>query len=83
VTSPDTKPVRWHSVSSTTTRPKQFVRPRNRRPRILLSATAALLAALSGCGAGATAPRTAATSDTVPPYYAETIAILPPLTTIR
>jgi hypothetical protein len=37
-----------------------------------------LLAALSGCGAGATASRTAATPDTVPAYYAETIAILPP-----
>ena len=52
--------------------------PRATRPRLLLSATAALLAALSGCGAGATAAGTAATSDTVPPYYAETIAIQPP-----
>jgi hypothetical protein len=48
------------------------------RSRLLLSATAALLAALSGCGAVNGASRTAATSDTVPPYYAETIAILPP-----
>ncbi len=52
--------------------------PRATRRRLLLSATAALLAALSGCSAGTTASRTAATSDTVPPYYAETIAILPP-----
>ena len=53
--------------------------PRATRPRLLLSATAALLlAALSGCGAGTNASRTAATSDTVPPYYAETIAIHPP-----
>jgi hypothetical protein len=37
-----------------------------------------LVAALSGCGAGTAASRTAATSDTVPPYYAETIAIQPP-----
>jgi hypothetical protein len=50
------------------------------RPRRPLSAAVALLAVLaltlvavlSGCGA---ASRTAATSDTVPPYYAETIAI--------
>ena len=47
--------------------------PRATRLRLLASAAAALLAALSGCAAGATA-----TSDTVPPYYAETIAILPP-----
>jgi hypothetical protein len=52
--------------------------PRATRPRLLLSAAAALVAALSGCGAGAGASRTAATSDTVPPYYAETIAIQPP-----
>jgi hypothetical protein len=37
-----------------------------------------LVAVLSGCGAGTTASRTAAMSDTVPPYYAETIAIQPP-----
>jgi hypothetical protein len=37
-----------------------------------------LVAVLSGCGAGTAASRTAATSDTVPPYYAETIAIQPP-----
>ena len=49
--------------------------PRAARP-LLLSAAAALFAALSGCGAGASG--TAATSDTVPPYYAETVAILPP-----
>ena len=49
-----------------------------RRPRLLLGAAVALLAALSGCGAGAPGSRTAAASDTVPPYYAETIAILPP-----
>jgi hypothetical protein len=35
-----------------------------------------LVAGLSGCGA--VASRAAATSDTVPPYYAETIAIQPP-----
>ncbi len=35
-----------------------------------------LAAVLSGCGADAS--RTTAASDTVPPYYAETIAILPP-----
>ena len=52
--------------------------PRATRLRLLLSATAALLAALSGCGAGTAASHTAATSDSVPPYYAETIAILPP-----
>jgi hypothetical protein len=60
--------------------------PRAARPRFLLRAAVALLsvlalalvAALSGCGAGTTASRTAATSDTVPPYYAETIAIQPP-----
>ena len=48
------------------------------RPRLLLCAAAALLAALSGCGAGAAPSGTAATSDTVPAYYAETVAILPP-----
>jgi hypothetical protein len=56
------------------------------RPRFLLSAAVGLLAVLalmlvavlSGCGAGTAASRTAATSDTVPPYYAETIAIQPP-----
>ena len=60
--------------------------PRAARPRLLLSAAVALLgvlaltlvAVLSGCGAGTAASRTAATSDTVPPYYAETIAIQPP-----
>jgi len=57
--------------------------PRATRPWLLLSATAALLAALSGCHAGTTAPGatasgTAATSDTVPTYYAETIAMHPP-----
>ena len=35
-----------------------------------------LVAVLSGCGAGAS--RAAVTSDTVPAYYAETIAISPP-----
>jgi hypothetical protein len=56
------------------------------RPRLLLSAAVALpavlaltlVAVLSGCGAGTAASRTAATSDTVPPYYAETVAIQPP-----
>jgi len=60
--------------------------PRTTRPRLLPSAAVALLAVLaltliavlSGCGAGTTASRTAATSDTVPPYYVETIAIQPP-----
>ena len=55
--------------------------PRATRPRLLLRAAVALLAVLaltlvavlSGCGAG-----TAATSETVPPYYAETVAIQPP-----
>jgi hypothetical protein len=60
--------------------------PRAARPRLplplggavaLLAALAlTLVAVLSGCGAGAS--RTAATSDTVPAYYAETIAIEPP-----
>ena len=56
------------------------------RPRLPLGAAVALLAVLaltlvavlSGCGASTTASRTAATSDAVPPYYAETLAILPP-----
>jgi hypothetical protein len=60
--------------------------PRAARPRLLLSAAVALLAALaltlvavlSGCGVGTAASRAAVTSDTVPPYYAETIAIQPP-----
>ena len=60
--------------------------PRATRPRLLLRVPAALLAVpaltlagvLSGCGAGTTGSGTAATSDTVPPYYAETIAIQPP-----
>ena len=55
--------------------------PRATRPWLLLRAAVALLAVLaltlvavlSGCGAG-----TAATPDTVPPYYAETVAIQPP-----
>jgi hypothetical protein len=37
-----------------------------------------LAGVLSGCGAGTAASGDAATSDTVPPYYAETIAIAPP-----
>jgi hypothetical protein len=45
----------------------------------LLAVLAVMLAGvLSGCGAGATASGGAATPDTVPPYYAETIAIQPP-----
>jgi hypothetical protein len=60
--------------------------PRAARPRFPLSAPAALLAVLalalvavlSGCGTGPAASRAAAASDTVPPYYAETIAIRPP-----
>ena len=56
--------------------------PRTARPRLRPSAAFALPAALaltlaavmSGCGAGTTA----ATSETAPPYYAETIAIRPP-----
>ena len=52
--------------------------PRATRPRLLLSATVALLAALSGCDAGAATSGTVATPQTVPPYYAETTAILPP-----
>jgi hypothetical protein len=56
------------------------------RPRLPLSAAVALpavlaltlVAVLSGCGAGTAASRTAVTSDTVPPYYAETTAIQPP-----
>jgi hypothetical protein len=58
--------------------------PRTTRPRLLPSAAVALpavlaltlVAVLPGCGAGAS--RTAATSDTVPPYYAETIPIRAP-----
>jgi hypothetical protein len=57
------------------------VLPRATRPRLVLSATIALLAILAITliavlpgGAG----RTGATSDTVWPYYAETIAIRPP-----
>ena len=38
----------------------------------------ALAALLPGCSAGTAAARTAATPDTVPPYYAETTAIQPP-----
>jgi hypothetical protein len=60
--------------------------PRATRPRLLLGAAVALLAALALAltlvdvlpGGGAGASRTAATSDTVWPYYAETIAIRPP-----
>ncbi len=60
--------------------------PRAARPRLLLRAVVALpavlaltlVAVLSGCGAGTTASGTAVTSDTVPPFYAETIAIQPP-----
>jgi hypothetical protein len=52
--------------------------PRATRPRLLLGVAVALLATLSGCGAGATASGTTATSDAVPPYYAETTAISPP-----
>jgi hypothetical protein len=52
--------------------------PRTTRRRFLLSAAVALVAVLSGCDAGTTASGSAATSDTVPPYYAETIAIRPP-----
>jgi hypothetical protein len=58
--------------------------PRATRPRLLLGAAVALLAALALTlvdvlpGGGAGASRTAATSDTVWPYYAETIAIRPP-----
>ena len=55
--------------------------PRATRPRrpgvavaLPVALCLALAAVLSGCGAGTTA----ASSDTVPPYYAETIAILPP-----
>jgi hypothetical protein len=60
------------------------LRPRVTRPRLLLSAAVALLAVLALTlvavlpGGGAGASRTAATSDTVWPYYAETIAIRPP-----
>jgi Lipoprotein LpqB beta-propeller domain len=60
--------------------------PHAARPRLPLSMTVALLAvpaltlavALSGCGAGPGASGSAATSDTVPPYYAETVPIQPP-----
>ena len=59
--------------------------PRATRPRLPGAAVVlpvalclTLAAVLSGCGADAGASRTAAASDTVPPYYAETIAILPP-----
>jgi hypothetical protein len=56
------------------------------RPRLLLSAAVALPAVvalalagvLPGCGAGTAASRAAATSGTVPPCCAETIAIQPP-----
>ena len=55
--------------------------PRATRPRLLGAAVAlpaalclTLIAVLSGCGSDATA----AASEAVPPYYAETIAILPP-----
>jgi hypothetical protein len=54
-------------------------RPRLRpRAAVVLPAVVALTlaAALSGCRASASGA--AATSDTVPPYYAETIAIQPP-----
>ena len=54
-------------------------RPRlPRRAVVALPAVVALTLAglLSGCGAGASG--TAAGSDSVPPYYAETIAIRPP-----
>jgi hypothetical protein len=43
-----------------------------------LSVAVALVAVLSGCRAGTAASPAGATSDTVPPYYAETIAIQPP-----
>ena len=52
--------------------------PRTTQPWFLLSAAVALLAALSGCGAGAPTSRTVATPPAVPPLYAETVAILPP-----
>ena len=60
--------------------------PRATRRRLLLGGAVALPAALcltlvavlSGCVSGAGASRTAASSDTVWPYYAETIAIRPP-----
>ena len=58
--------------------------PRATRPRLLLCTAVALLAVLALTlvavlpGGGAGASRTAATSDTVWPYYAETIAIRPP-----
>jgi hypothetical protein len=57
--------------------------PRAARRQPLPSALPAVLAltlvaVLSGCDAGTAAPRAGATSDTVPPYYAETIAIHPP-----
>ena len=44
-------------------------------PAVLALALAALL---PGCSAGTAASRTAATPDSVPPYYAETTAIQPP-----
>lgn len=57
----------------------RVARPRlPRRAAVALPAVLALTLAgvLPGCGAGAAG--TAAGSDTVPPYYAETIAIRPP-----
>ena len=63
-----------------------YLIPRPARPRLLLGAAVALpsalcltlVAVLSGCGSEAGASRTAASSDTIWPYYAETIAIRPP-----
>jgi hypothetical protein len=60
--------------------------PRAAGPRLLLRAAVALpavlaltlVAVLSSCGAGTGASGVTATSDSVPPYYAETIAIRPP-----
>jgi hypothetical protein len=57
--------------------------PRAARPRLLLIAAVALAAVLALTLAvvlpgGGRATHTAATSETVPPYYAETIAIRPP-----
>lgn len=57
------------------TRPRP---PRSAAVALLAVLALTLVAVLSGCGAGTTVFGDATLPDTVPPYYAETIAILPP-----